>query len=358
MVRKKINEPLEIRGMKLENRISFSPITTVVDTDESGIVTSANVEALRRIAKGGTALIFQGATAVSKENRFTLTQAGIWCDEQIEGLRQITDAVHAEGKKIIIQLQHAGIRSCAEKLMCSSDYVLNTRRVRVGKAMTVDEIRVAEQEFIDAAKRAVSAGYDGVELHASHGWLLSDFLNRKVNVRDDEYGRDRTLIIREIYEGIRTAVPDDFVVGIRTAGYEPELEDGLEHARQLDEMGFDFLDISNTNDALWPLQNVNAPQDYPLTALAYAAGEMKKFVKAPIMVVKGVCTADDANRILELSDVDMVQVGRSILVDPEWTNKALSGRTPGKCLGCQGGCKWNVSGPPCPGQIMMAKSVL
>jgi NADPH2 dehydrogenase len=355
MQTKTIDQPLEIRGMKIQNRISFAPMGCLMRTGEDGVVRDTNVESLRAVARGGAALLVQGATSVCRVNRCSLMRAGIWCDEQISGLRRITEAVHAEGKKIIVQIQHAGIRSYVEHPQCPSDFVLRlSNGVKLGRAMTMEEIQTAEREFIEAARRAVAAGYDGVELQGAHGWLISNFLNRRINVRDDEYGHDPMLFVRKIYEGIRETVPDNFVVGFRMNGFEPDLETGLEYAKQLDALGFDFLAVSN--NGFWPEQEISKPEGYPFSFNVYAAGEIKKLVKAPVFATQGIRTAEEANAVLAATDVDMVQIGRGMLIDPEWANKVLSGRTPGKCLWCRS-CSWRVdsTGSSCPGLLLLKK---
>lgn len=128
------------------------------------------------------------------------------------GLRRITQAVHAEGCPIFVQIHHAGIVGIAEHALCPSAYQLGDK---TGAEMSVEQIHAIQQAFIRAAQRAYQAGYDGVELHGCHRYLMCQFLNRRVNTRADVYGEHPEQFVLEILEGIRKTVPEDFVVGIR-----------------------------------------------------------------------------------------------------------------------------------------------
>lgn len=348
---KRIGQPFAVRGMTLQNRICFAPMTCALLAEEDGSVGEQSVQVFRQIAAGGAALLIQGSTSVCCKNRARERQAGIWEDGQIPGLQRITAAVHGEGKKIVLQLQHAGIRSYIENPVCSSAFSCKVGGcLRDGHEASAEEIRAIRREFADAAERAVAAGYDGIELHASHGWLLGTFLNRNVNQRTDEYGQEPVRIVREIFEEIRCRVPDWFVVGIRMGGFEPSLADGLSNARAFERMGFDYLSISNNESLEWLGNEYAAPGDYPHNPMIFSAGEIKKQVKIPVFAAKNIRTAGQAGRVLRDTGADAVLIGRGMLVDFEAASKMLSGREPGRCYGCKGGCRWTVAGSECPGK--------
>ena len=172
--RKTLQEPLTIRGMELKNRICVGPMGNATVAGEGGIVSNAMLEHFRAVAQGGSALIIQGSTSVTNEKRAHVTQTGIWSDRHIEGLARISEIAHAEDSKIILQLEHAGIRSLAEEPFAPSPFTVEGKVCHV---MTSEDIRNVQQEYVDAARRAVEAGYDGIELHASHGWLINAFLS-------------------------------------------------------------------------------------------------------------------------------------------------------------------------------------
>lgn len=344
-----------IRTMTLKNRICAGPMGNSTATGEDGIVSDAMVEHFRAVAKGGPALIIQGATSVTMENKAHLTQTGIWSDEHIEGLRRIVDVAHAEDCKIILQLEHAGIRALAEKPFAPSEFTLNNRGVvKECHVMTVDDIHDVQKQYVDAVKRAVCAGYDGVELHASHGWLLSDFLSPAINHREDEYGKDKLLILREILSEIRKVAPENFVVGVRAAVYNPDLKTGIEQCRQMEEMGFDYLNVSNNPVITWLPQDMTTPEGYPFTAHTYSTAELKKAVGIPVFGGKDIRTTEEANAILAETDMDMVLLGRGFLADPCWARKALEGTEQIICRHCAGRCPWQLGGEKCAA-IALAK---
>lgn len=321
-------------------------------TGADGIVCDGTVEHLRNIARHRTALIIQGASNISGNYTARGTQTGLWCDEQIEGLRRITDAVHAEGAKIIIQLEHPGIRSMTDAPPAPSPFELvSNEGKRVCHVMTVNEIHEAQQEYVEAARRAVLAGYDGVELHASHGWMIHNFTNRHVNQRDDEYGRDELLFVKEIFDKIRENSPDPFIIGIRMAGFNPDLKTGIQQGKRFEKMGFDYISMSNNPVIKWTPQDLSAPDGYPFTPQIYSAAEMKKAVNIPVIAANGIRSTADANAILAETDIDMILVGRGMLADPCWAEKALSGARQIECLACPR-CSWQLENNKCAALLL------
>ena len=343
-----ISRPLLLRGRTLRNRIGFAPMGNSVYT-ETGLMTGESVEFYRSVAGGGTGLIVQGCAIVAPEARSHAGQLGIWSDGQIPGLEKMTRAVHEGGALIIAQLQHGGIRSFVPQPPSPSAVTveINGKTVQ-GREMSREEIRQSQRQFLDAALRAVKAGYDGVELHASHGWLISSFLSPVMNHRSDEYGRDRLLYLRQTYESIRAAVPENFIVGVRMSGYVPDLKTGVEQAKAMDAMGFDYISVSVNYKIKWLMQESNVPDDVPLDPMLYAAREIKKVVSAPVFAAKGIRTGEQAEKAMALTGADVVLVGRGHLCDPAWAGKALRGEEPRRCLNCRGECRWRAGTARCP----------
>jgi 2,4-dienoyl-CoA reductase-like NADH-dependent reductase (Old Yellow Enzyme family) len=225
----KLFTEFKIKEMKIKNRICVPPM--VVGYTEDGYVAEENIERYRALAKGGAGLIIQEATCVNRNGKLSRTQLGIWEDGQIEGLKKIVDVVHEEDCKIFIQIHHAGVVGVSENPLCPSPYKF---RDTVGKEMTIEDIKAIQKDFIEAARRAYEAGYDGIELHGCHSYLICQFFNKKVNMRNDEYGANREKFVLEILEGIRKITPKEFIVGIRLGGFEPTIEDGINHAKILE----------------------------------------------------------------------------------------------------------------------------
>ena len=345
---KTLDERVTIRGMELKNRICAGPMGNATETGPDGVVCDAMVEHFRAVARGGAALIIQGAASVTDENKAHVTQTGIWRDGQVEGLRRITQTVHGENCRIILQLEHAGMRALAIEPFAPSPFTLNVRGTeKVCHVMTVEEIHAVQKLYVDAVKRAVRAGYDGVELHGSHGWMISSFLSPCINRRSDEYGRDKLLFLREIFQEIRSNSTDDFVIGIRLGAFNPDLKTGLEQGRQVEAMGFDYINVSNNPVTKWLPQEMTVPKGYPFSAHTWSVAEMKKTVGIPVLGGKDIRTTEEADTVLAETDADVILLGRGMLADPEWARKALSGEEQIICRHCAGRCPWQLGGKRC-----------
>lgn len=349
---KKLNDSFQIRNTRIKNRICLPPMV-VCTSDDSGLTPQKTVDRYRSFARGGAGLLIQEATCVTKEGRLAIRQLGIWEDAQIPGLKQITDAVHAEGGVIVVQIHHAGVVGISEDPYCPSAYEFDKDGKHIiGHEMSPAEVEGVRDAFIAAAKRAELAGYDGVELHGCHSYLLSQFMNSRVNKRSDRYAQPMC-VVKEIVEGIRAATSPDFICGIRLGAFEPALTDGIAHAKELEAMGIDFIDVSYGFDRE---ADPICPSDFPYKDIIYAAGEIKKAVNVPVFAVNTIDTPAIAKGVLELTDVDMVDIGKSMMVDPDWANKALAGAEPGHCLHCPY-CTWFANpDTDCPGQKLLAKT--
>ena len=346
-------ESFFIKGVEIRNRVCMPPCVVHGVSDERGMATDVNIAHYRSIAKGGPGLIIQEATCVDPNGKLLPEQLGIWSDEQIPGLKRIVDAVHSEGVPIFIQLHHAGVVGIEDgEMLCSSDYELMHKDVlKKGRAMTVDQIKAVRKSFSNAAVRAAEAGYDGVELHGCHQYLICQFYNNRVNKRNDEYGKNKSLFALEILSDVRSAVPESFIVGARLGAFEPTLSDGIAHAKDLSAHGIDFIDVSY---GFRGEDEPGKPDGFPYSDVIYAAGEIKKNTSCPVFAVYGIQSAADARGVLELTGVDMADVARGMLVNPDWANDAKAGRDTGKCLDCAT-CFWRVDYRRCPGRKLYYK---
>lgn len=343
----KLFTEFKIKEMKIKNRICVPPM--VVGYTENGYVAEENVERYRALAKGGAGLIIQEATCVNKDGKLSGKQLGIWEDGQIEGHKKIVDTVHAEDCKIFIQIHHAGVVGISENPLCPSPYKFKDV---VGTEMTIEDIKAIQKDFIEAARRAYEAGYDGIELHGCHSYLICQFFNKKVNVRNDEYGINREKFVLEILEGIRKITPKEFIVGIRLGGFEPTIEDGIKHAKILEENGMDFLDISYGFSSEL---EVKVSEGYKFSAAVYAAERIKKEVSIPVFGVDKIHSIETAEEILGETNIDVVDIGRNFLINPNWANDAKEGNYSGKCFNCAK-CGWHGdANPVCPGKIKFEK---
>ncbi|KHD34883.1 NADH-dependent flavin oxidoreductase [Clostridium acetobutylicum] len=348
---KKLFTEINIKNLKIKNRVCIPPM--VVPVAEDGYVTSSNVERYKELAKGGPGLIIQEATCINEDGKLAEKQIGIWSDDQVEGLRKIVDAVHEEGCPIFVQIHHAGVVGIAEEPLCPSPYEFNEygRKV-VGREMTLEDIKSVQNDYIEAARRAYEAGYDGIELHGCHGYLICQFLNKRVNKRNDEYGKNPENFVIEILEGIRKVTPKEFIVGIRLGGFEPAIEDGIHYAKIFEQQGIDFLDVSYgfSNE-----QEINVGEDYKYSNAVYAAERIKKEVSVPVFAVDGINSGDMAEAILNETNVDLVDIARGALINPNWANDVREGKDTGKCLRCSK-CAWFGLSKACPGRVIFSRN--
>ena len=348
---KKLQDSFTIRQTKIGNRVCIPPLVIMTNSDEEGFAAPAAVAHYTALARGGAGLVIQEATCVSPEGKLRAHQIGLWRDEHIPGNRAIAEAVHQLGTPIFMQIHHAGVVAMSDTLLCPSAYSAQVDgKLKQGRAMTGKEIEATQEHFIQAGIRAWKAGYDGVELHGCHSYLLCQFFNSRINHREDQY-RDAMNFVGPIIQGIRQGTDSRFVIGIRLGCFEPTLKEGIAHAVALEKAGVDFIDVSGgfagESDPI-------KPEAFPYHEFVYGAGEIKKAVNVPVFAVNSICTPEQAQGALEATNVDMVDIGRSALVDSDWPRKALAGEKPGKCLHCAV-CQWRIDPQKCAGRRLMER---
>lgn len=345
-------EPWNLKHLTLKNRICVPPMVCYGFSENESYVSNKNLEHYQSIAKGGASLIIVEATCISREGRLSDTQLGIWDDSHIEGLAKLASTIHAENIPAFIQIHHAGGVGINEVLYSSSNYTCEKRgRVLEAHEMTVEKIKEVQKQYVDACVRAYKAGFDGVELHGCHSYLMSQFLCTKVNKRSDAYGTDPLKFVMEVYEEVRKNTPSDFIVGIRLGGFEPTLEQSISYAKRLDEKGIDFIDVSYG----FSLEHETfTPENYPFKDVIYAADMISKEVKAPVFTVNGIQTRALAEQVIDTTSASMVDIGRGVLVNYNWVNDIKENKDPGKCFACPR-CMWNVDASKCAGRIKFNK---
>lgn len=355
----RLKERVKIKNLWTKNRIAVPPMVCFHWSDDNGHVTDKNLKHYSDMAAGGAGLIIAEATAVTKRGRLHETQLGLWEDSQTEGWKRLADAVHKYEVPFFVQLLHAGVSGIDKNADCPSDYIRrdgNGELRSEGREMSAGRIREVIDDFVRAAVRAQRAGLDGIELHGCHSYLICQFFNRNINRREDIYGQRREKFALDILQGIRESCGEDFVAGIRLGAFEPDLEDGIRNALLLDGKA-DFLDVSYGFDGeSAPCR----PEGYPFSEAIYGAQEIKKRLPdMPVFGVDGITDAESAEQALQCSGVDMIDVGRGFLVNPDFGNAALEGRDCGKCLHCRPACRWspflNDGTVQCPGRNLFPR---
>ncbi len=342
-----LQEERKLKQTTSRNPVVMPAMVCFNFSDESGKVSKKHIEHYEARAKGGTGFIVQEATCVHPHGKLHPSQLGLWSDDQIPGAKQLVDAVHRYDVPILAQIHHAGILTKEAEVWAPSEMPYKGRKV---KAIPTSRIEEFQSYYVEAVSRAYKAGYDGVELHGCHSFLISQFLNKNVNKRDDEYG-DGLKFVEGIFNGIKQVVPEEFIVTARLGAFEPTLDDGIHHAKAFESMGFDALNISYGFNAL---AEAYAPADYPHAPPIYGAEQIAKEVDIPVWAVYGINTPEEAEDVLSRG-IDRVNIGRAQLVNPRWVQDVLEGKNPGRCLYCQDGCYLYGDFPVCRGHLALKK---
>jgi 2,4-dienoyl-CoA reductase-like NADH-dependent reductase (Old Yellow Enzyme family) len=325
--------PLSLGKLTLRNRIGVSPMCQYSCTD--GLATDWHLVHLGSRAVGGAGLVMMEATGITPEGRITPDCHGIWSDAHIEPLKRITAFIRDQGAVPAIQLAHAGRKASMaapwkggqevppdaggwETLAPSA--LPFTAGLRTPRAMTQDDIKKLVDDFVAAAKRAAAAGFDILEVHGAHGYLLHQFLSPLSNKREDDFGgseENRFRLIRQVVRAIRAAVPADIVVGVRLSCTDWD-ENGLtikDTARLsvlLKEDGAGFIDCSSGFVTAEPRVPFAPGFQVPF------AREIRETAGLPCCAVGLITQARQANDIIAAGDADMVFLARALLRDPYW----------------------------------------
>jgi 2,4-dienoyl-CoA reductase-like NADH-dependent reductase (Old Yellow Enzyme family) len=329
-------ETSAIHGMTIANRFVRSATWEGMAADD-GAVAPRLIETMTALAKGGVGLIISSHSYVRPDGQATPRQLGIYKDELIPGLQQMTAAVHACGGKIVMQLAHAG-NFAAEALtgqppLVVSDYEGLAKAPR--KEMTAHDIQEIVASYADAARRAKSAGFDGVQIHSAHGYLLSQFLSPLFNRRRDNYGgdiRNRVRVHLEVLEAIRAAVGKDYPVLIKMNCRDfvengLTVEDSVRAAGLLADAGLDAIELSGgllTSIKLSP----SRPAIDSVDKEAYFEADLRVFRKEfhiPLILVGGVRSFEVAERLVEGELADYISMSRPFIREPDLINRWKSG---------------------------------
>lgn len=344
---RRLTDTLKLRNLTLRNRVVMPPMV-IFKADDTGAVTDRHIAHYRRRAAGGCGLVIVEATAVVRDGRLSAKELGLWEDRQVEGLARIAAACHGEGASIFIQLVHAGMKapvSVTDDPVCPSEYHGDPRSAR---AMSTEEIAGVREAYFAAASRAAAAGFDGVELHGAHGYLLDQFASPVTNRRTDTYGgqvEGRLRLIADIIRRLREeAATRGLVIGARIGCNEPDLSDGVAVARYLERCGVDLLHVSA---GLGGTSIPEVPAHFAFNWIAYGGVLVAKNVRCPVIAVNGIRTGKQAEQVLRAGP-DLIAIGHGHLVDPDWSKKVFDGAQPVTCLDCKPGCHWFTNADECP----------
>ncbi len=347
----KLFSPVKIGSMDLKNRIVMAPMATDY-ASEDGFLSQKIKDYYEARARGGAGLITIEPTTIDELSPYVPKTVSLWDDKFIPGFKELTDAVHAHGAKVVPQMVHPGPESLApffnRTQPVGPSTVMCHATKQVCRELAFSEIEGIVKQFGEAARRARDAGCDGIELHAAHSYMLvGSFLSPLRNRRVDEYGgsiHGRLRFPLEVIKSIRLKAGADFPIIMRLSGdmMVPGGQDIRETkyiAPILVEAGIDAFHIScgAYPDASW---RIIPPTGSPLRPNAGLSAAVKEVVDVPVMVVGRINDPRIAEDVLIRNEADLVVMGRALLTDPDLPNKAAEGRFEdiAPCIGCGLGC--------------------
>lgn len=332
--------PFRLRQMDVANRMVVSPMATYSATD--GVPNDFHLVHYGARAMGGAGLVFTEMTCVSPTGRITPGCTGLWNDEQTEAWRRITDYAHKHSvAKICLQLGHSGAKGSTQlgweemdaplangnwPLIAASDVPWSPSN-QVPRPMTRSDLNMVRDQFVAATMRGLEAGFDMLELHAAHGYLLSSFITPLQNRRTDEYGgtlANRLRFPLEVFRAMRKAWPDERPMSVRISATDWAGEDGVtpeeavEIARAFADAGADLIDVSAGQT--W----ADAKPIYGRMFQTPLSDKIRNEAKVATMAVGNITEIDHANSILASGRADLVALARPHLVDPMWTLRAAA----------------------------------
>ena len=343
--------PISLGPLTLPHRVVISGHSMLLE-DAHGIVGQRYVGYLAERAKGGAAMVTMGSAPVHAQSIQAWPHTWLWTDDVCDGLSKAAEAVHAEGATLSIILwhgghnlsHHMGIVPRAPSAIPSPD------SGDIPKPITVAEIAELISAYAAAAKRCSDAGLDAVEIQTSSNYLLGSFLSPRLNRRTDGYGgslENRTRIVVEVLDAVRSAVRDDMAVGVRTSAehlipLDPDgysLTQSIEAMALIAEQGLtDWVSIMTGSH--WCFDEMISPMDYPRAQIAHQAAQFKERLGVPVMVAGRIRTPEEAEHVVAQGQADVVAMARSFIADPHWMAKAMNGEGDRirPCMSCNQAC--------------------
>lgn len=341
-------QPLALRDLEVAHRAWVSPMCqySCEPGPAPGVVTDWHLIHLGSFAVGGAPLILTEASAVSPEGRISPWDAGLWNEDQVAAWQRVVERVHGLGSRIGVQLAHAGRKASTYAPFHEASGTVPVSAggwkalgptekpfgsYAVPRALQDADLRRVVRDFADSAERAVRAGFDLVEVHAAHGYLLQQFTSPVSNTRDDAWGGDlerRTRLTLEVIEAVRRVVPDAMPVLLRVSatdwdgsvegGIEGDLERTVALSAAARERGVDLVDVSSGGN----LSTAEIPVG-PGYQTAFAA-QVRREAKVPRGAVGMITRAHQVEHILRSGQADAVLLARAALADPRWWHRAAT----------------------------------
>jgi NADPH2 dehydrogenase len=323
---KDLFSPFSYKGLELKNRVVMPPMCQYSVEKKDGIATDWHYVHYVSRAIGGAGLIIIEMTDVEPDGRITDNDLGLWSDEQIAPLKRIVDACHQYGAKVGIQIAHAGRKAEDAPQPVSASAIPFDDKSKTPRELTTHEVKEMVEKFRQTAARAIKAGFDTIEIHGAHGYLIHQFQSAYTNKRTDEYGQDLTKFGVEVIKAVKAEMPTDMPLIMRVSGKEYveggyDIEDSVAFSKKYEEAGVDIFHVSAGGEG--PI----AAAGRPGTHVAYQvplARAFKQELNVPVIAVGRLDSAELANSVIGNEDADLVAVGRGMLRNPYWTIEAAA----------------------------------
>lgn len=341
-----IFQPIRIGRMTVKNRLLMSAMSINFGVDDNGFVTDQLIQYMVTRARGGVGMMLVGGGGIHPTGVELPNLPALWDDGCIPALRRMAEATRPFNCRLGMQLMHGGRQAYHDDKVAPSAIPAAAVVKGVPRALTEQEIRMLVAAFGDAARRCRDAGFDFIEIHAAHGYLISQFMSPNANRRTDAYGgsfENRIRFLLELMADIRDKCGADFTMGVRFNGEDYiengwTLPDALRLAVILEQHGADYLHVSA---GVYGSKQLTIPSMYvPQGCFIDLAAAVKAEVQLPVVAVGRIKAPKLAEQIIQEGKADMVALGRSLLADPQWPDKADAGQVSRirPCVGCCLGC--------------------
>lgn len=316
-------DPIRIRKMELKNRIMVSPMCQY-SAENDAMVNDWHVVHYGSFALGGPALIVTEATAVEERGRISPNDLGIYSDAHLSGLRKLVDFAHQHGVKMGIQLAHAGRKAQLSQPIIAPSSIRFSESYQVPEEASLETLHEVLNAFVLGAKRAVEVGFDCIELHVAHGYLLHQFLSPISNQRTDEYGgswENRLRYPLEVVKAVRVAIPQEMPLFVRVSGSEYShegytMDEMVQFCSAFREAGVDLIDVSSGGNLPIAPPQIYAGYQVPL---AESIRSRSGIAVASVGMLEDPILADS---ILRQERADMIVIARGFLRDKHWGHSA------------------------------------
>ncbi|MBU8727029.1 NADH:flavin oxidoreductase/NADH oxidase [Bacillus pumilus] len=324
MKEQNIFDPFTLKGLEVKNRIMMSPMCQYSVDKKDGIATDWHYIHYVSRAIGGAGLVMVEMTDVEPDGRISDYDLGLWSEEQVPALKRIVDGIHQYGAKAAIQIAHAGRKAEDAEVPVAPSAIPFDENSKTPRELTTDEVYELIEKFRRSVRLAVKAGFDAIEIHGAHGYLIHQFHSPLTNKRTDEFGQDLTKFGSEILKAAKEEIPDDMPLIMRISAKEYvdggyNIQDAIELAKAYHQAGAEIFDITSGGEGQIPAMNrpgTHAAYQVPL------AREIKKALNVPVIAVGRLDDPILANAVVGTEDADLVAVGRGMLRNPYWALEA------------------------------------